>query len=218
MWHTCREMIYENRLTGEIRKSPENVWHCKLCAEQKIRKLCNDLAPIKWDAFITLTTRIFFKPPVHNILKLKRKFRRCLEAMRYEYEDVDYLWTLGVTDDDKLHYHILWRGPMPDKTWLSRKWHKLTRCYIVDIRPARDGDVKYIGYNAAHLPNIHGDNSPFPAHWDRRKLKRFRRIGVSKGLIPPKPKKSIGWNLKESKERWGRQLHRFCHEPPIHTW
>lgn len=218
VFHNCKVRRYTNKITGEIVHGPENIWECPACAEKKVRDLVARVGDKPWDYFITLTTKdYFFRPPTNRIWKLKAKFKAFLDAIEYKYGVIAYLWAIGTTDDGKIHFHILWRGPKPDEKWLSRKWHRYTGSYIVDIRDAKPGHVAYTFWNAARLPHIHGDRSVFYLYWQRREMRNFRRYGASKGIIAPRQKKAASdWKMLGSEERKWRKPYRFP-EPPMPT-
>lgn len=211
MRHTCKMMVYENKKTGEIRLGTENIWSCKACAEYKVKRLCFIMEGVHFDFFITLPSRVRFRPPTSEILRLKKSFKSFLMSLKYRYGKGAYLWGWGLNARGMLHPHLLWRGPKPSKTKMGRHWHKRTGCYITDIRPAHSGHVRYIGRNAAQIPSPRAEKSGF-YWWDHKDLSRFRRIGYSKGLGPKRCKhgKVSEWRLKDRHQRLtALPVHRF---------
>ncbi len=142
-------MSFKHQRTGEIVRGYEKVWHCSDCARKKVDDLVAAVGDKPWDYFLTLTSKEFFRPPVNRVLGVKEQFNKFLDAVEYKYGRIEYLWAAGTTKKGQIHFHVLWRGPQPDKTWLSRKWHRLTGAYIVDIKPAWPGAVGYTFWNAA---------------------------------------------------------------------
>jgi len=195
--HTCYYLYIRNKITGIQSQVFAKSWNCKACVKNiLIPQYLKKLNTIKWDYFVTVTTKTKCAPPVWRINRAKKKFQDFLRSATNRYAPkggVVYFSSIGLTSTGRIHFHFLWKGAKPSKKWIRKKWHGLTGCYEVDVRPAHDNHKLYLLKNAAQIPDFSLDTRF--TFKDQNELHDFRRVTYTHGIFPALPKTKSEWEV-----------------------
>lgn len=136
---------------------------------------------INFNKFITLTTSLPFTS-ASNILRAKELLGRFRLALKYKAPGVRFVWGIGLTKSNLMHFHLLATGDVPSKTWIHKKWHKISGYTHTHATDAQEAHKYYLARNLSEIPDFSEVYELTLA--DCNSLKNFRRFGYSEGLLP----------------------------------
>lgn len=119
---------------------------------------------------------------------------RFLDRLKYLHPSLKYFWVIGISRNGLIHFHILLDVPYLSLGWVRKKWFRLSGCHQVQVNPFKPSDIYYLlKKNAAEFPSAF-DVNEFSIQ-DSMRLRNFRRLGHSQGLILGRKSLSTNWKI-----------------------
>lgn len=147
-------------------------WSCRLCADEKIRRLANAVREARPNRLLTLTV----DPSLHESPKAawnatRRKVPICIRSLRGKFGEIEYLRVTEVTKRGWPHYHLLLRSGFLPHSVVKARWQEMTGARIVDLRQVTKSFSAYT-YLVKYLSKLH------KLEWTER------HVSLSRGFAP----------------------------------
>lgn len=134
---------------------PCELWSCRPCSENKVRRIAYKVNKAKPNRLLTLTVDpSLWENPRDAFDGTRDKVSKLCRKLRTRFGEVEYLRVTELTGAGWPHYHLLVRSGYLPHPVVKDHWNKLTGASIVDLRMIHNRFKTYT-YLVKYLAKMH---------------------------------------------------------------